>query len=155
MESSAHYLLENLETQLSLHNRLLTLLKKKQRALIERDAGGLEEICSVEEGVVAKIRRLTTVRASILEKLSVRYAVPRERRNLSGIGDLFPEDLSSSLKTASFSLAQTALKIVQLDTVRMRRTNQPGQDLDTLMGVLVGESVSFPVKIKEKTGSKL
>jgi len=148
MKSTVHYLLENLELQLDLQHALISLLEKKHRAVIERDQGGMEVILPEERRVVSQIRRLIDIRAAIVEKFSVRHAIPGEQRTLSGIREKFPEECRQVLDDTARSLSQTAIRIAELDASQ-HRERRPEPEIDRLMGAVVGEAVTFfPVKIK-------
>ncbi len=119
MESSAHYLFENLKLQLNLHDSLLSLLEKKRRAVIERDLGGLEATLSKEEGVVEKIRHLTEGRTAIMEKFAERHGLLPHEIKLSKIGEYLPQNVLGVFEETLYGLSETARKIVELDILTL------------------------------------
>lgn len=132
MESSAHYLFENLKLQLNLHGGLLSLLEKKRRAVIERDLGGLEAALSREESVVEKIRHLTEGRTAIMEKFAERHGLLPHEIKLSKIGEYLPQHVLDAFEETLYELSETAAKIVELDTLtlpkkRPKRTGRTGR----------------------------
>jgi len=119
MESSAHYLFENLKLQLNLHGSLLSLLEKKRRAVIERDLGGLEAALSKEEDVVEEIRHLTEGRTAIIEKFAERHGLLPHEIRLSKIGEYLSQDVLGVFEETLYGLSDTARKIVELDTLAL------------------------------------
>jgi len=119
MESSTHYLFENLKLQLNLHGVLLSLIEKKRRAVIERDIGGLEAVLSREENVVEEIKRLTEGRTSIMEKFAERHGLLTNEVGLSLIGRDLPQDARDAFEEILFELSETAHKIIELDTLTL------------------------------------
>ncbi len=119
MESSAHYLFENLKLQLNLHGGLLSLLEKKHRAIIERDLGGLEAALSREEDVVEEIRHLTEGRPAIMEKFAERHGLLPHEIKLSKIGEYLPRHVLDAFEETLYELSETARKIVELDTLTL------------------------------------
>lgn len=122
MESSAHYLFENLKLQLDLHGRLLSLLEKKRRAVIERDLGGLEAALTDEEGVVEKIKYLTEIRTAIMEKFAERFGLAPDEIKLGKIGEDLPQDMHEAFGRTLRELSGTARRIVELDTLTLPKT---------------------------------
>lgn len=121
MESSAHYLFENLELQLDLHGELLSLLEKKRRAVIERDIGGLEAALSSEESVVEEIRHLTEGRTAIMEKFAERHGLLPHEIRLSKIGEYLPQQTLNAFEETLHELSESAGKIIELDTTTLPR----------------------------------
>ena len=121
MESSAHYLFENLELQLDRHGELLCILEKKRRAVIERDLGGLEAALSSEENVVEEIKHLTEGRTSIMEKFAERHGLLPEEIRLSKIGEYLPQQTLNAFEETLCELSETAGKIIELDTLTLPR----------------------------------
>jgi hypothetical protein len=121
MESSAHYLFENLELQLALHGELLSILEKKRRAVIERDLGGLEAALSSEENIVEEIRHLTEGRTSIMEKFAERHGILPEEIRLGKIGEYLPEQTLNAFEETLVELSESAGKIIELDTLTLPR----------------------------------
>ena len=121
MESSAHYLFENLELQLDLHGELLSILEKKRRAVIERDLGGLEAALSNEENVVEEIRHLTEGRTAIMEKFAERHGLLPEEIRLSKIGEYLPQQTLNAFEETLCELSETAGKIIELDATTIPR----------------------------------
>lgn len=119
MESSAHYLFENLKLQLDLHGSLLFLLEKKRRAVIERDLGGLEAALSREEDVVKKIRHLTEGRTAIMEKFAERHGLLPHEVSLSKIGKYLPQHVLDVFEETLYELSETAHKIAELDILTL------------------------------------
>lgn len=131
MESSAHYLFENLKLQLNLHNNLLSLLAKKRRAVIERDLGGLEAVVSREESVVEEIKRLTEGRTAIMEKFAERHGLLPHEIKLSKIGEYLSRHVLDVFEETLHELSETAAKIVELDistlpAKKVKRAGRPG-----------------------------
>ena len=121
MESSAHYLFENLELQLNLHGKLLSILEKKRRAVIERDLGGLEAALSSEENIVEEIRHLTDGRTAIMEKFAERHGIQPEEIRLGKIGEYLPEQTLKAFEETLHELSESAGKIIELDTLTLPR----------------------------------
>ena len=121
MESSAHYLFENLELQLNLHGELLSILEKKRRAVIERDLGGLEAALSSEENVVDEIRHLTEGRTAIMEKFAERHGLQPEEIRLGKIGEYLPQQTLNAFEDTLLELSESAGKIIELDTTTLPR----------------------------------
>ena len=118
MTSSTHYLLENLKMQLDLHRKLISLQKKKKRAVIERDLGGLEAAVAQEEEVVNTVKRLTEVRTAIIEKLAERFGTnPRDAKLSEVVGKTLEEDMKEVFDKTVQDLSETARKMVDLDTI--------------------------------------
>ena len=74
MQPSANYLLENMKLQLDLHDKLLSIFDRKDRAVRERKIRGLEAVMAEEQGVVGKIRHLTEVRSVIMDRFIGLYS---------------------------------------------------------------------------------
>ncbi len=119
MESSAHYLFENLKLQLNLHGSLLSLLEKKRIAVIERDLGGLEAALSKEEGMVEKIKHLTEGRTAIMEKFAERHGLLPHEIRLSKIGEYLPQQTLNAFEETLHELSESAGKIIELDTLTL------------------------------------
>jgi hypothetical protein len=125
VESSAHYLMENLRHQLGLHNELLSLFEKKRRAVSEKDVVGLEAVLFREEGVVAAIRRLKESTAAILEKFAQRL----DRSPDDGIMDAVADTLGAGPREEFLhvlaELTRSAREIASHDALRAHLVREP------------------------------
>jgi hypothetical protein len=125
VESSAHYLTENLRHQLSLHRELIALCAKKRRAIGERDVVGLEAILCREEGVIASIRRLKESTAAILEKFAERFHISPDDAIMDVIADSMEEDVRQGFCATLHELTLTAREIASHDALRAHLVKHP------------------------------
>lgn len=146
MQPSAHYLLENMKLQLDLHDKLLSLFDRKNKAVRERKVRGLEAVLAEEHGVVGKIRHLTEVRGVIMERFAGKFGVSAEDIELSNIGKGLEGHLREVFVRTLQDLSKTAHMIMEVDSLNVDIITRPDRHLDRLMEVIVEDTGKIPAR---------
>lgn len=146
MQPSANYLLENMKLQLDLHDKLLSIFDRKDRAVREREIRGLEAVMAEEHGVVGKIRHLTEVRSVIMERFAGKCGLPAEEVKLSSIGKSLDGHFREVFSRTLQDLSETARRIIEVDNLNVNVITRPDRHLDRLMEVVVEDTNKVPVR---------
>lgn len=137
-------LIEILEAQRNVYEDLLGVTEAKRDAMVDVDIPMLEQVLEREDGVVARLNELETVRVESLEKLKGRWGVPAETElDVTGIiGRTSPGPLSERLVALKEQLRSLAERCRQINEMNRQLADQSLSHIHQFLSLLVGEPSS-------------
>ncbi len=97
MEDLFHDLVALLAQEAAEYRQLLALLEDEERALRSGDSGRVAELTKRKETLALELKVLEEARATLMERLSARLAMPVESVTLTRLLDIVPAALAPSL----------------------------------------------------------
>jgi flagellar biosynthesis/type III secretory pathway chaperone len=97
MEELLHDLVVLLTQEAAEYRQLLALLEDEERALIHGESGRVAELTKRKETLALELKVLEEARATLMDRLAAHLAMPVESVTLTGLLDLAPVTLTSSL----------------------------------------------------------
>ena len=141
-------LIDILDRQRELYQRLLEIAKAKQPVLVKGDLAKLEEFTKQEEQIVVQVGKLEEQRSRVHQALANHFHFPEPEITLSEIAAKVSAELSDKLSQVGDGLKDTLNELKDVNNLNSVLIKQSLDYIEFTVNLItsIGETPSYPEK---------